>query len=170
MSKRLGIILAVFGLFAVIMPVRAEEGGGGIFAWWGNMRRSEYTKAYDIDTATADKLAEIVRNSKLQQKSLQSEENALLAKLEIALSEKKSDEEISSLLEQIKAKKNELGQVESNTIVKVQELLGIQKTAKFVLSQRGMFQRVKGSVRRSESNTESREEVKPRTSSSHTGY
>ncbi len=148
-----------------------EGGGGGIFSWWGNFRLQGLMKTYDIDQATAEKLAEIVRAEKLREKELQAEANVIVARIEIALSENKPVEEVVSLLDQLRAKKSELGNVESETLVKIQELMGPQKTAKYVLAQRGMFQRAGSAVRRArEQREEQPAETTPRRRGGPTGY
>jgi hypothetical protein len=144
--------MLVLALATAVFPgvVRAEEAEEveGEIGWFGAMRAKMLARQFEIDTTAALKLTAILREEGMEKKRLNGEIKELLAELDLAVRGQSGVRPIATLFDEVRARKAALGVVENTTLDRVVELMGQEKAARWLLSRRGMMERVTGNVRR----------------------
>jgi Spy/CpxP family protein refolding chaperone len=163
--------LLIIGLPMAGLHAEEAEGDddGGLFGWVGAMRAKMMAKQYDITDTAAMQLMDILRDENTEKKRINGEIADLMTQLE-PLTESDSVTEIAAICEKVKDRKLALTAAENRTIDRVNELIGPQKGARWLLARRGMMQRLGSSVRRANAGSNAAADTAAARPAQTTGY
>ena len=121
------------------------EGGPG---WWQRFRITMSAKTYGLDEATTQSLMTILREEGTAKKQLEDENKSLVNSLDGVDGVKPTDDQVLEIVKKIQANRTAVAGVENRQTDRIVALLGPQRAARYLLSQRGMLDRVRGQVHR----------------------
>lgn len=154
---KLVLVLSLCAAFLALAPARAwaeaessssDEEGGGMFSWVSQMKVKMMATQYGLDTATTEKLMAILKQESTDKKKVNGEIRSIMTEMDKAMTAgAASDHDMLAKIDQIQSKKMELANIENRTLTNVVELLGPKKAAQWILSRRGVVDRMSGAVR-----------------------
>lgn len=121
------------------------EGGPG---WWQRFRITMSAKTYGLDEATTQSLMTILREEGTAKKQLEDENKSIVNSLDGTDGVKPTDDQVLEIVKKIQANRTAIAGVENRQTDRIVALLGPQRAAQYLLSQRGMLDRVRGQVHR----------------------
>lgn len=146
--KLVAAFLAVWCVVVTPAVADTDEEEDDRLGWFSQVRVKLMAKNYGLDESEAEKLYRILQEEKDKTKDMERELRGLYDKLGAAVDENAGDAALTGIMKEIADKNVEIAKREGDTMKAVRDVLGPEKSAKWVLSKRGMIDQFKGSVKK----------------------